>query len=218
MNKKLIVVATAALAILVFLMGLYLYNGKKGQDSAKAVQGNPQSLVRAHSPVFGNPEAKVTIVEFFDPACEACRAFYPFVKTIVNSSFGRVKLVLRYAAFHKGSDDAVKVLEAAKIQNLYWPVLEAILKSQPIWASHDKPQPELIWDLIKDTGIDIAKAQADARDPGIRKTLEIDSADVEALKVTRTPGFFVNGKPLADFGIDQLKALVDREVAANYGQ
>ena len=72
----------------------------------------------------------------------------------------------------------MKVLEAAKIQNLYWPVLEAILKSQPIWASHDKPQPELIWDLIKDTGIDIAKAQADARDPGIRKTLEIDSADV----------------------------------------
>ncbi|MFS8328883.1 thioredoxin domain-containing protein, partial [Vreelandella titanicae] len=33
--------------------------------------------MRSHSPILGREDAPVTIVEFFDPACEACRAFYP---------------------------------------------------------------------------------------------------------------------------------------------
>lgn len=43
-------------------------------------------------------------------------------------------------------------------------------------------------------------------------------ADGKTLKVTRTPGFFVNGKPLTDFGADQLKALVASEVSIAYGK
>jgi protein-disulfide isomerase len=38
-----------------------------------------------------------------------------------------------------------------------------------------------------------------------------DIADMKALKVDRTPGFFVNGTPLREFGEAQLRALVDQE-------
>ena len=218
MNKKLIVFSAGLLAVLVFLLGVYFYSVQKTQKITLTVQDNREALLRPHSPVYGNPAAKVTIVEFFDPACEACKAFYPFVKTLVNANFGRVNLVLRYAAFHKGSDEAVKVLEAARMQNVYWPVLEAMLAAQPVWASHDRPQPELIWDHIKETGIDIARAKADVNDPRIAKILKQDMADVATLKVTGTPSFFVNGKPLIDFGPDQLKALVGKEVGIAYGK
>ena len=44
------------------------------------VAGQSERLVRMHSPVIGSREAPVTIVEFFDPVCETCRAFYPVVK------------------------------------------------------------------------------------------------------------------------------------------
>ncbi|HCR94161.1 MAG TPA: disulfide bond formation protein DsbA, partial [Oceanicaulis sp.] len=37
------------------------------------------ALIRSYSPILGSETAPVTIVEFFDPACEACRAFYPVV-------------------------------------------------------------------------------------------------------------------------------------------
>ncbi len=40
-------------------------------------------LVRPYSPVLGPAQAPVTIVEFLDPACEACRAFAPVVKQIM---------------------------------------------------------------------------------------------------------------------------------------
>ncbi len=218
MKQRLIIVSTGLLAVLVFLVGIYLYTEQQKQKITHIVQDNREALIRDHSPVYGNPKAKVTIVEFFDPACEACRAFYPFVKPLVNASFGEVNLVLRYAAFHKGSDEAVKILEAAKIQKMYWPVLEAMLAAQPVWASHDRPQPELIWDYIKETGIDIAKAKADMNDPQIVKILKQDMADGVTLKVTRTPSFFVNGKPLIDLGPDELKALVAKEVRSAYGK
>lgn len=219
MNRKLMVVSAALLALVVFLIGAIVYDRQGKQVVAKSAQDNRAALMRPNAAVYGNPNAKVTIVEFFDPACEACRAFYPLVKGLVNASFGRVNLVLRYAAFHKGSDQAVKILEAARKQpDMYWPVLEAVLRSQPQWASHDQPQPELIWQFIRETGVDIARAKIDANDPVIKQRLDQDMADGLALKVSKTPSFFVNGKPLLDFGPDQLKNLVDAEVRIAYGK
>ena len=61
-------------------------------------------------------EPTVTIVEFFDPACEACRAFYPVVEDILTDYPDDVRVVLRYAAFHgEASEQAIKVLEAARM-------------------------------------------------------------------------------------------------------
>jgi len=70
----------------------------------------------------------------------------------------------------------------------------------------------MIWNLIADTGVDVAKARAAADSPEIDQRLKQDVADMKALKVDRTPGFFVNGTPLRDFGAAQLKSLVDQEL------
>lgn len=218
MKRNLLVVAAGLLAVAVFLLGAFFYAGKKDEQTVNLAQTNRDALVRPHSPIYRSPSAKVTIVEFLDPACETCRAFYPFVKSMVNASFGQVNLVVRYAPLHHGSDEAVKILEAARMQNLYWQVMEAMFAAQPIWASHEAPRPALIWEHIKGTGLDIAKAKADMNDPSIAKILLQDGADVESLRVTKTPGFFVNGKPLVDFGSNQLKALVDQEVRTAYGK
>lgn len=212
MNKNWLVVSTLAAVVMVFAASVVIFRGSTEHVVAQAVQNNNQALVRAHSPVYGNPDAQVTIVEFFDPACETCRAFYPLIKRIVNASFGQVRLVIRYAPLHQGSDTAVKILEAAREQGKYWEALERALADQPRWASHHKPEPELIWSLISDLGIDIAKARADAASPAIARRLNQDVADMQTLKVDKTPGFFVNGTPLRDFGHEQLKALVEQEI------
>ena len=213
MNKKWLVLGTTAAIVVAFVAGTLVFRDRSKQVATQAAQTNNDALVRPHSPVFGNPAAKVTIVEFFDPSCETCRAFYPIVKGIVNSSFSQVRLVVRYAPLHKGSDRAVKILEAARQQGKYWEALEKTLAAQPQWAAHDNPNPELIWDLIADTGLDLAKAKAAADSAEVDQVLKQDVADMKVLKVNRTPGFFVNGTPLVDFGSAQLKALVDQELA-----
>ena len=53
-------------------------------------------------------------------------------------------------------------------------------------------------------------------DPEFVKIIEQDLADAETLNVRKTPGFFVNGKPLQDFGYRQLEQLVQAEITANY--
>ena len=212
MNKKWLVLGTAAVIVVAFGAGTLVFRDRTKQEVAQAAQTNNEALVRAHSPVYGNPAAKVTIVEFFDPSCEACRAFYPIVKGIVNASFSQVRLVVRYAPLHRGSDRAVKILEAARQQGKYWEVLEKALETQPQWAAHDNPNPELIWELVAAAGLDVARAKAAADSPEIDQLLKQDVADMKALKVDRTPGFFVNGTPLVDFGAPQLKALVDQEI------
>ena len=213
MNKKWLVGATVAVVALAFVGGAVLFKDRSAQQAQQAAQGNNEALVRAHAPVFGNPAAKVTIVEFFDPSCEACRAFYPVVKRIVNSSFGQARLVVRYAPLHQGSDQAVYILEAARLQGKYWEALERTLAEQPRWAAHHNPQPAMIWELMGDLGLDMAKARADADSPVIAQALRQDIADMQALKVERTPSFFVNGTPLLEFGEAPLKALVDQEIA-----
>lgn len=129
-----------------------------------------------------------------------------------------MQLVVRYAAFHQGSDQAVKILEAARLQGLFWPVTEAVLRGQPQWADHGRPQPELIWSMLDNTGLNIRKAKDDAAAPQAQINLDQDMADAKTLNVTRTPGFFVNGRALTDFGDEQLKALVDEEVKRAYPQ
>lgn len=212
MNKKWVVLSTAATVVVAFIAGAMFFKERSRQEVTQTLQTNSEALVRAHSPVYGNPAAKVTIVEFFDPSCETCRAFYPIVKSMVNSSFGQVRLVIRYAPLHQGSDTAVKILEAARQQDKYWEALERTMASQPQWAAHGNAQPELIWELIADTGLDVAKARAQANSPAIDELLRQDVADMKALKVDRTPGFFVNGTPLLVFGEAQLKSLVDQEL------
>ena len=66
--------------------------------------------------------------------------------------------------------------------------------------------------------MDIERAKNDARDPRIAANLEQDRADMVAMNVKATPSFIVNGIPLQDFGVEQLKTLVRREVDKVYKQ
>ncbi|MGL6079392.1 DsbA family protein [Methyloversatilis discipulorum] len=218
MKKPLIVIGTIVLAAVAFIGGSRLYQQSQTSERAGLTSSRSANLVRPHSPIFGSESAKVTIVEFLDPACETCGAMAPLVKSLVTASFGQVRLVVRYAPLHQGSDQIVRILEAARLQGKYWQALEAVLASQSMWASHDNPRPELVWNIIGTAGVDIAQAKADLQNPKITEALRLDREDLVALKVTKTPEFFVNGKPLPQFGPEQLKALVKSETRAAYGQ
>ena len=224
-SKKITVAALVAIVLVVFFLGMNAYQKRVQNSQAEKVSqvvqqagSEPASqtdnrLVRFHSPVFGPSNAPVTIVEFFDPACETCRAFYPIVKDILKQYPNDVRLVIRYAPFHAGSDQVVKLLEAAKLQDKYLPVLEMVLAAQPQWADHGKPNIELAFRAAQEAGLDIAKAQADAQGSDIDAVLKQDIEDLTALEVTKTPTFFVNGRGLPSFGDQQLLSLVAEEVA-----
>jgi protein-disulfide isomerase len=174
------------------------------------------ALVRFHSPSLGDAAARVHIVEFFDPACEACRAVYPLVKRLMDSHPGRIRLTIRYAPFHKGVDQVVRLLEASKRQGKYWQTVEALLASQPEWAINHVARLDLALSAVAPVGLDMRKLQDDMQGPELAQLIQQDVEDAVRLNVTRTPEFFVNGRQLTVFGFDELQALVEKSLREAY--
>ena len=216
MKNRSIVLSALAVGLAVFAAAVWYQARPAPIAQVEPVQPEiAEALMRSYSPIMGPEDAPVTIVEFFDPACEACRAFYPVIKDIMAEHDGQVRVVLRYTAFHgAASEEAIRVMEAARMQDVYIPVKEAILQFQPRWASHGEPAPGLILGIAEQAGLDIELARVQMMAPQTMGVLNQDRADVETIGVRQTPTFFVNGKPLDPFGADELRALVAAEVAA----
>lgn len=214
MKRRTLVLGTAAAAAAAFVAAAAMYSPATQQAPAPTEGSN---LVRSHSPVMGPADAKVTIVEFLDPSCEACRAFYPIVKQIMAEFPKDTRLVIRYAPIHEGSDVAARLLEAARLQDKYVPVLEKVFAEQPQWAVHGAPDLDRLWAFAGEAGLDVARARNDAQSAAITAVLEQDIADMKAINLEGTPTFFVNGKPLQSFGPQQLYELVAAEVKAAAG-
>lgn len=218
MNRRALVLGTAALGVVAFAGGATFVARQRQSEAAQAaadpVPFDPAILVRPNSPILGSEDAPVTIVEFFDPSCEACRAFHPVLEEIRETYPTQVRIVLRYTPFHQGSDEAVRILEAARRQGKFEQVLDALLERQPEWAEDGAPDLDLAWRIAGAVGLDIAQGQADRMLPGTVAILNQDIADVETVGIQGTPTFFINGKPLADFSFEGLEAAVTQEVEA----
>jgi protein-disulfide isomerase len=210
--KKALVIALLIGGFAAFIIGMLLTHAQP--EAASAPMPTRDKLVRAHSPMLGNPAAPVVIVEFLDPACETCRDFYAPVKSLLNESQGRIALVVRYAPFHRGSDRIVGLLDAARRQGQFWPVLDALMASQDQWVIQHQPQLELAIKQLRNAAVqlDWNRLQADMNSAEARAVVEQDLADASALQVSKTPEFFVNGRPLPTFGWEPLQKLVHEEL------
>jgi len=215
-KQKHLVIFSAVFLLIAFVAGAMLYTSQKADEAVQAYRRDKSTFIRENVPAFGNPAAKVDIVEFLDPACETCKAFYPLVKKLMAAHPDKIRLYVRYAAFHPGSDQVIKILEAAHRQGKFWETLEAVFAAQDRWAPQHRPQAELVWNHIGGVGLDIRKLRQDMNLPEVEKTVQQGLADAKTLNVKATPEFFVNGKPLPSFGYDQLKNLVEEAVGTAY--
>lgn len=217
MFRNALIAGGILLLVAAFGVGIYVDSSNRAGTPAAAPATDASALTRFHSPTIGEAGAKVHIVEFFDPACGTCRDFYPFVKRLMAENPGRIRLTLRYAAFHKGSDQVVKLLEAARKQGKLWPAIEALLATQDQWTVQHVARVDLALPLVARVGLNAEQLKQDMQSPALDELVRQDLKDAVTLNVTQTPEFFVNGRPLPSFGYEQLKTLVEQALRENYG-
>ena len=209
------IVAIALMGLgIIFMVGSKLYKSQESERLSFMAKDNFSTFVRDYSPRMGSSTAPVYVVEFLDPECESCREFYPSMKMLMEEYQGKIQLVIRYAPFHGNSIFIVKILEAARKQNRYWETLETLFRYQPEWGNHHNPRPELVWNYLPEAGVNVDQIKKDMEDPAIQKMIEQEITDGKALDVRMTPSFFVNGRPLQQFGYQGLKELIDSTIAA----
>lgn len=215
MKKSTTLVLAILLVIIAIVAAYFTQNSTKPiTEITESAEIQPNQLwVTDHSPIIGPKDAPVTLVEFMDPACEACRAMYPYVKQIMKKYPNEVRLVIRYVAFHKESEEAIRILEAARKQDRFESVLEVMLAFQPVWAPHGRDGDD-IWEFVAKVELDIDKAKQDAQDSATANVIALDMADFDASGAKKTPSFFINGKPLELMHPDPLIEMIEAEVQA----
>ena len=212
MQKFATYIAALAAVLAVITIGSWWYFSNQGSQGQPVAVVDRTALVRAHSPTEGRADAPVVIVEFFDPACGTCRDFYPKVKQLMADNPDRIRLVMRYTPFHKGSDKVVAVLEAARRQGKFWQALEALFAGQDDWASNHTAKVDLTWKYLNGIGLNMEQLAFDMTAPDLQQAVTQDLNDANALGVSQTPEYFVNGRPLPSFGFEQLRQLVAEEL------
>jgi protein-disulfide isomerase len=204
--------ALAAMSIALVAVGFWYERDRSPSGDA----ARRAALASPNSPTLGDANAKVHVVEFIDPACETCALFFPLVKQLMAENPGRIRLSVRHVAFHNGSDYVVRLLEASRRQDKYWQTLEILLGSQSQWAPDHTAQPELVGVVIEGLGLDLTRLKSDMGSPEVAERVQQDANDAFTMKVTATPEYFVNGRPLPSFGQQQLLDLVNEELRKNY--
>ncbi|MGB5257010.1 MAG: thioredoxin domain-containing protein [Woeseiaceae bacterium] len=205
-----------AAAIVVMVLGLVaatlFYQNDNAQSVSEEAEARQAALASVHSPTLGDADAKVHIVEFLDPACETCALFYPMVKQWMAEVPGEIRLSVRHVAFHSGADYAVRILEASRRQDKYWETLETLLATQSQWTQHHQVQPDKIAPAIASVGLDMEQLMIDMNAMDVLLRIEQDKKDAVLLKVSATPEYYVNGRPLPSFGQQQLANLIREEL------
>jgi len=216
MKKSILLIGTSLIIITAFIAAAVIFQTDQPSKNENTSVDNLNILERANAPTKGSRDAKVTIVEFFDPACETCAVFYPLVNNLIRQHPGKVNLVMRYAPLHQGSDQVVKLLEAAHLQGQFWPAVEILFANQQRWTRHHVAQPQSALALLTTLPLDSEQFMREASSDNISNVIRQDVTDGKMLKVRATPQFFVNGKPLINFGYKQLTQLVEEAIDEAY--
>ncbi|HEX7456082.1 MAG TPA: thioredoxin domain-containing protein [Candidatus Nanoarchaeia archaeon] len=170
-----------------------------------------QDLVKENSQVLGSRDAKVTIVEFSDFQCPACRAAHSIVKEVTAEYGDRILFVYRHfpiVSSHPNALGAAEAAEAAGEQGKYWGYHDILFENQENLKKEDLQK------YAKKLGLDMDKF-GEALDTGkFKDKVRADIDDAQKLGVRATPTFFINGERYQGvIELDKFKSLIDRELA-----
>lgn len=185
-----------------------------GSTSATAGDGRAERLVRPDSQRLEDPAAsEATFVEFLDFECEACGAAYPAIEQLREQYGDRVTFVVRYMPLHNNSEAAIRAAEAAADQGKFEEMYDRLFETQAAWGEKDTSQEEVFFGFAEDLGLDMDRFRQVYGDPATIEKVRRDKADGEALGVTGTPTFFVDGEKLEIRSFDDLVKALDDALA-----
>lgn len=207
------------LLLFAVLTALVIVNDKKSETNTDTSFETQPSI--EGQPTLGETDAPVTVVEFGDFKCPACKAwgetiFPQLVEEFVNT--GKVKFSYVNVLFH-GDESKLGSVAAEAIYkqkpDSYWEFHKNLFKEQPE-TDHDS-----LWitmDKIKNIaasipGIDLEKLEDEMQSQSVINNVNKDEMLVSEFKVQQTPSIMVNGTMLSNpFDYEQIKILINKEL------
>lgn len=195
---KVTLITVAVVVALILAAVIYVLVNQRSTPSPGG-EGERASVVRPNSHVLDDGgEGAVTVVEFLDFECEACGAFYPIVEDIREKFAGQITYVVRYFPLpgHTNSTNAALAAEAAAGQDRFEDMYHRLFETQAEWGESQESRADLFRGFAEELGLDMAAYDAAVADPETLARVEMDLNEGQALGVSSTPTFFVDGEPL----------------------
>jgi protein-disulfide isomerase len=143
---------------------------------------NPQT------PVGGNPQGKITLVEFFDYRCPYCKETQPSIEKLAAED-GQLRLVYKeFPILGPVSVTAAHAALAAGRQGKY----EAFHRT--MMAARGNITDDTVFAVAKSVGLDVVQLKRDMAAPEVKEAVEANTKLAEALGITGTPSFVIGDR------------------------
>ena len=176
---------------LLVVFGIAFLLGKGGTTSSTGTI-DQKILIRDDSHVLGKADARVTIVEFSDFQCPACKTAQPMVSQILKKYPDQVRFVYRHYPLpqHEFSQVAAQAAEAAGAQNKFWEMLDVLFERSPDLSK------EKLFGYAKDLGLNMDQFTRDFESSVVSQKIVSDRDDGNKTNLDSTQTFFINGSKL----------------------
>jgi protein-disulfide isomerase len=161
------------------------------------------------TPVGGNPQGDVTIVEFFDYRCPYCKQVQPALRQLLDQDRKLRFVYKEMPVLGAPSVTAAHAALAARLQGKYEHFHSAMM------ATKGQITDEVVYQVAGSVGLDVDRLKRDMGTPEIEQAVKANLALAKALDIHGTPGFVV-GEHIVPGAID-LDALKDLVADARKG-
>jgi protein-disulfide isomerase len=188
-----------------------------------------QATGQTSNHIYGKADSTVTLVEYGDFECPACKFFYPIVGQVKEKY--KDKISFQYKNFplvqvHRNALAAHRAAEAAGKQNKFFEMYDLLYSNQEDWNGPSQTDPvglqtdaaiRIFESFAEKLNLDMAKYREDVKDASTSGTINADTAEgKDKYAITGTPTFVINGKKIEDTStmdtVEELSALIDKEL------
>lgn len=219
-NMKLTVAVAAAATVVIaaLLIATRPVDPPQAAESASSASVPAELLVRPDSHKLSTAaDGKVTVVEFLDFECEACRAAFPAVERLREEYDGRVTFVMRYFPIpsHRNAELAARAVEAAGQQGQLERMYRKMYETQPQWGDQQVDHRETFLGFARELNLDMRAFEAALDAQSVSERVKADFRDGIGIGVQGTPTIFVNGGQVDGMvpTYETLKSAIERELA-----
>ncbi len=206
MKLSIAMIGVAALVLFGFLV--FTRGGNEPSSEAASTGSNAELLVREDSPRLAEG-GEAVFVEFLDFECEARLALYPVIEDLREEYGDRVTFVVRHMPLHGNSVNAALAAEAAAEQGQFEGMYHRLFEAAEEWGHQETSQRETFFGYADDLGLDMDRFAAAYDDPATMERIEQSQQDGQALGVSGTPTFFLDGELLQPQSITDLEEAFD---------
>jgi protein-disulfide isomerase len=178
----------------VLVQSLQSYQQKQMEQTQKSFEGIQKDAPKyadklfhqPNDPVAGNPNGKVTLVEFFDYQCPHCIDMVPIVDNLIKNNPDLKVVYKEFPIRGPISDFSSRAALAAQMQGKYSELHKALMtsKTEPLTE-------EAVYELAKSSGLDVDKLKIDMKSATVDQQVKANMDLAKDLKLMWTPVFFI---------------------------